>query len=48
MLFTIELLSQRFSIPGELHVQYSAGREGGNVVSLVDVPDVHMESTLLP
>ena len=33
---------------GELHVEYLPRRERGNVVTLVDVPDVDVDSALPP
>ena len=39
----MQLNSQGLGVPSELHVQESSGRKGGNVVSLVYFPDVHMQ-----
>ena len=43
---SIQSSSQRFGVSDELHVKDSARRERGNVVSLVDIPDIQVQSPL--
>ena len=43
---SIQSSSQRFGVSDELHVKDFARRERGNVVSLVDIPDIQVQSPL--
>lgn len=46
--YCVRLNLQWFGVLGEFHVEYLARREWGDVVTLVDVPDVDVDSTLPP
>ena len=43
---SIHNCSQWFGLPGELHMEYSAGWERGYVISSIDVGDVQMQCLL--